>query len=259
MTKKPPLDSFVKSPLQKEDIKQKSEKKPDMWDMLRGENGKDGIHGRDGKNGQQGFRGFDGDDGKDGKDGKDGRDGIDGKPGSRGAKGDEGLPGKSGIDGISGSPDTGDEIVTKVNKAKLKINKSQIKGFDDIESYAKSANDKIQKYLLMGGSTLVKLQANGVPLGDFSTLNFTNGTVTNTGGTANYTGTGGGGSSGYQQPLTPTLNQAVFNWSTAPSVIVIDGKPTQKVQTDGTIMWTGTTTTTLVGASWPVYDIFATN
>lgn len=152
--------------------------------------------------------------------------------------------------------DTPDEVVEKVNKAKKKINKSQIKGFDDIESQARSANEKVQKYLLMGGSTLVKLQANGVPLGDFSTLNFTNGTVTNTGGTANYTGTGGGGGSGYQSPLSGGLT-GTNAWATAPNVIVIDGIPRQKTQTDGTVMWTGTTTTVLTGAPLPTFDIFS--
>lgn len=152
--------------------------------------------------------------------------------------------------------DTPDEVVAKVNKAKKKIKSSSIENFDTIESYARSANDKIQKYLLMGGSTLVKLQADGVPLGDFSTLNFINGTVTNTAGTANYTSTSGGGS-GYQAPLTGGLS-GTNKWTTAPNVIVIDGIPRQKIQTDGTIMWTGTTTTTLTtNTPVPTFDIFS--
>lgn len=154
-------------------------------------------------------------------------------------------------------PETADQVVRKINKADVKINKSQIKGFDIIESEAKSANSKIQKYLLMGGSTLVKLQSNGVPLGDFSTLNFVNGTITNTSGTANYTSTGGAGGSGYQATLSGSLGQAVFTWTTAPNVITIDGTSYQKVQKDGTVMWTGTTTTTLTGAPQPNFDIFS--
>lgn len=70
---------------------------------------------------------------------------------------------------------------------------------------------------------------------------------------------GGGGSNGYQQP-TGTVNGSnqVFTWSTAPNVIVVDqGRSMQKVSSDGTVNWTGTTTTTLAIA--PNYDVFATN
>lgn len=66
------------------------------------------------------------------------------------------------------------------------------------------------------------------------------------------------GSTGFQQPTSGTVNgvNAVFVWATAPSVIVVDqGRPMQKVSSDGTINWTGTTTTTLAVA--PNFDIFA--
>lgn len=66
-----------------------------------------------------------------------------------------------------------------------------------------------------------------------------------------------GGLTGYQQPLTGALNQATFTWKTAPNVIVVDGVPKQKVQTDGTVNWTGTTTTVL--SVWPTFDIFSTS
>lgn len=66
-----------------------------------------------------------------------------------------------------------------------------------------------------------------------------------------------GSSSGYQQPtgLVNGSNQ-VFTWTTAPNVIVVDqGRSMQKISSDGTVNWTGTTTTTLAIA--PNFDIFA--
>ncbi len=73
---------------------------------------------------------------------------------------------------------------------------------------------------------------------------------------------GGGSSSsssGYQQPTSGIVNgiNQIFVWATAPSVIVVDqGRPMQKVSSDGTVNWTGTTTTTLTIA--PNFDVFAT-
>lgn len=69
----------------------------------KGADGKDGANGRDGLNGLDGFNGRDGIDGKDGADGKDGLDGKDG------------IDGKNGKDGKDGSPDTREEIKTKLD------------------------------------------------------------------------------------------------------------------------------------------------
>lgn len=67
----------------------------------------------------------------------------------------------------------------------------------------------------------------------------------------------GSGGSGYQAPLTGGLT-GTNTWTTAPNVLVIDGVPRQKVQTDGTIMWIGTTTTILtVNCPKPTFDIFS--
>ena len=63
------------------------------------------------------------------------------------------------------------------------------------------------------------------------------------------------GGTGYQAPLSGGLT-GTNTWTTAPNVLIIDGVPRQKVQTDGTIMWTGTTTTVLTNAPLPVFDIF---
>lgn len=72
------------------------------------------------------------------------------------------------------------------------------------------------------------------------------------------TATGGSGS-GFQQKLSGNLGQNTFTWTTAPNSITIDGVSYQKVQTDGTVMWTGTTTTVLTGAPIPNFDIFSTS
>lgn len=70
-----------------------------------------------------------------------------------------------------------------------------------------------------------------------------------------YTPSGSGGS-GYQAPLSGGLT-GTNTWTTAPNVLVIDNVPYQKTQTDGTVMWTGTTTTVLTGAQLPTRDIYA--
>lgn len=72
-----------------------------------------------------------------------------------------------------------------------------------------------------------------------------------------YTPASGGGS-GYQQPTSGTVNgvNQVFVFATAPNVLSVDGgRNIQKVSSDGTINWTGTTTVTLSVA--PNFDVFA--
>lgn len=66
----------------------------------------------------------------------------------------------------------------------------------------------------------------------------------------------GGGGSGFQSP-TGTVNgsNTSFTWSTAPKAIVVDGVCLQQTQQDGTVNWTGTTTTVLAIA--PNFSIFA--
>ena len=67
------------------------------------------------------------------------------------------------------------------------------------------------------------------------------------------TSTGGSGS-GYQVPLTGGLT-GTNTWTTAPNVIVVDGVPKQQTSTDGTVNWTGTTTTVLTVI--PTFDIYS--
>lgn len=70
--------------------------------------------------------------------------------------------------------------------------------------------------------------------------------------------TPGSGNSGYQQPTSGSVNgtNTIFVFATAPSAISVDnGRIIQKVSSDGTVNWTGTTTITLTIA--PNNDIFA--
>jgi len=57
-------------------------------------------------------------DGKDGKDGVNGRNGLDGR---------DGIDGKDGLNGKDGSPDTGEQIVEKINSQETQIDASKIK------------------------------------------------------------------------------------------------------------------------------------
>lgn len=66
------------------------------------------------------------------------------------------------------------------------------------------------------------------------------------------------GGSGYQAVSSGVVDgsNAIFEWATAPNSIVVDqGRVMQKTSSDGTVNWTGTTTTTLTVA--PNFDIFA--
>lgn len=86
----------------------------------------------------------------------------------------DGLDG-IGINGKDGSPDTPDEVVTKVNGATVKINPEQIKGL-------KQAMQEIDRYgtnpmgYASGGANQTTMLANGTRISDYFTeLNFSTG------------------------------------------------------------------------------------
>jgi len=87
----------------------------ELLDGKQGEKGDKGDKGDTGEQGPQGATGASGRDGKDGVDGLDGQDGLDG------------LDGIDGRNGKDGSPDTGEQIVTKINDQKTQIDASKIK------------------------------------------------------------------------------------------------------------------------------------
>lgn len=105
-----------------------------------------------------------------------------------------------------------------------------------------------------GGSGSITVTDGSTTVNNVTTIDFTGATVSNGGGgTADVVISG----NGFQQPISGNLNQAVFVWATAPNSITIDGVTYQKTQKDGTVMWTGTTTTTLTNAPKPNFDIFS--
>lgn len=84
-------------------------------ELTPGEKGEQGIQGKQGIKGEKGDKGDKGDRGEKGEDGYNGIDGLDGKNG------------ENGKDGKDGSPDTGEQIVEKINKQKTQIDASKIK------------------------------------------------------------------------------------------------------------------------------------
>lgn len=71
-----------------------------------------------------------------------------------------------------------------------------------------------------------------------------------------FASSGGGGGGGYQSATgTVDGSNKIFDFSTEPNAIVVDGISMQKVQSDTTVNWTGTTTITLTVA--PNFDIYA--
>lgn len=170
------------------------------------------------------------------------------------------IPGQPGKDG---SPDTPKVIIEKINKSRgEKIKRSRVEGLDEVEGIARGAARQVQNVISLGGSRQTIIQSNGQTISTgATTLNFINGTLAvptgNDGSTINYTAPSSGGGSGFQAISSGSVNgsNTVFTWATAPNAIVVDnGRIMQKVSSDGTINWTGTTTTTLAIA--PTFDIF---
>lgn len=330
MADRPNLGDFVLSPVQMRNESRRKVKSQDIWDALRGEDGDDG---KDGvsitsariENGEL-VLSF--------SDESEKNVGI-----VRGEKGD--LPTKEKllalikpliptvedgytpsdeelitiilplipepIKGQDGSPDSPDEVVEKVNKAKKKIKQEAIEGLDkEFQKHRETVSKDFSKATraLSGGNTNIRIKQNGTAKGQVETLNFTNLTVTPVGDgrEANVTANGTGSSplttkgdvytystaddrlgvgadgmvltadsaqatglkwatpaSGSFAVLVPTgsvngVNKA-FVFASAPSVIVLDnGTTMNKVNSDTTVNWTGTTNVSLTVA--PNFNIF---
>lgn len=187
-----------------------------------------------------------------------------------GPKGERGFDGRDGKDG---SPDSPEQIANKLNTLEGVLNSSVIKDFPNIEDILKEVVKELKdpkgKYKLEGKDILNNNPAKG-PLdmrwhgGGLSNIT----DLIQAGLNVSITGSGtssdpyiisstGGGSSGFQQPTSGVVNGVndTFTWAIAPNSIVIDGVPRQKVQSDGTVNWTGTTTTVLTVV--PAFDLFA--
>jgi hypothetical protein len=200
----------------------------------KGDQGEQGIQGIPGTDGKDGIQGIPGDRGERGPTGRAGQNGTDGKDGVNG------INGKDGVNGISPDIQTVvDSVLSIITSGKLKV--EHINGLTDSLS-------KLKEFLKIGG------YRGG---GDTITAG-SNVTITTVNGIKQISASASGGS-GFQQSTSGVVNGSnqIFIWATAPNVIVVDqGRPMQKVSSDGTVNWTGTTTTTLSIA--PTFDIFAT-
>lgn len=197
--------------------------------------------------------------------GKDGRDGLDGKDGV----GKDGRDGRDGKDGHDALDETPDQIIEKINTSNLLIKKERIEGLVDIiQNVVASAvpittnffNGLRAKNLTINGATAVQRGDTvfvTVTAGTGtvqSVVAGTNVTVDNTDPANPIVSATGGGSFPVMVP-TGSLNQGVFTFTSAPSIIVLDnGNTMNKVSKDGSVNWTGTTTVTLT--QFPSFNIF---
>ena len=85
-----------------------------------------------------------------GDQGEKGERGMQGEKGEKGERGDMGI-GKPGKDGKDGSPDTGEEIIQKINhdKSDRLIRKGKVEGMDEVEKIARTADANVRTW---GGS-----------------------------------------------------------------------------------------------------------
>lgn len=132
----------------------------------------------------------------------------------------DGEPGKDG------SPDTGEEIIKKINKADSLISKDAVQGFKELE---KAVEEKTGNTVRVGwGAHPLTVQSAGVAI-DKNTrfINFVGAGITSVARTANGVVTvtiGGGGGSSVETP-TGTVNgsNTTFTVSNEPKYIVVDG------------------------------------
>lgn len=141
---------------------------------------------------------------------------------------------------------TVESLVEEIKKKKL-LTKEHVAGLtEEIASYR---NQLAGKHY--GRDTWARGGGDTVAAGSNITITTVNGVKT--------ISSSGSGGSGYQAPTSGAIDGSnqIFVWATAPNVIVVDGgRSMQKVSSDGSVNWTGTTTTTLTVA--PNFDVFAT-
>ncbi len=103
----------------------------DSKPLLQGEKGEKGDNGKDGINGIDGENGLDGKDGIDGIDGQNGRDGIDGENGT------------NGLPGLNGSPDSAEDIISKINTLEKAIDFKVLFNVPTIDETIKQLKGKL--------------------------------------------------------------------------------------------------------------------
>ncbi len=166
----------------------------------------------------------------------------------------------------------GDQIRDSIREIAENVNLTLAEKDAKAEEIIKKLTDEIKKVekefifklsQVGGGSMNRQIRVNGVDyLTKYTDINLI-GSITavsnNTTKRVDITFAGSSGG-GYQQPTSGSVNgsNATFVWATAPSVIVVDGVPRQKVQSDGTINWTvsGSGPYTTILSIAPNFDIF---
>lgn len=165
-------------------------------------------------------------DGKPGEMGPEGKIGEQGPEGKMGRQGIQGLPGtagkegRRGLQGLPGVAPTAKEVALELKK--IPFNYEDIKNAPDLTDLPK---------------LIAFLKAGGFRGGGSSTT---------------------GATSGFQRPISGIVDgvNQTFGFATAPNVLVADeGRQMQKVSTDGTVNWTGTTTVILSVS--PNFDLFS--
>lgn len=145
------------------------------------------------------------------------------------------------------NPVTPDQAVDKVNASLRLIKKERVEGLIDLMSNV--AHRALEAALPATTSFFNGLRAKN--------LTIVGATAVQKGDTVEVTvASSGGGSFALMQP-TGTVNgvNTSFTFASAPSVIVVDqGRIMQKVSSDGTVNWAGTTAVVLSVA--PMFDIF---
>lgn len=153
------------------------------------------------------------------------------------------------VKGESGSPDTGTEIIEKINSEKKGIiKKERVEGWTDLESNLLTNNKKFQKMLSFGGANAINIKNNGVVVGQVQTINIIGATITSVGngGEINVAFS----SSGLAViAVSGTINDSnkTFTSATQPTLLNINGSFYQ--MTGGNITWSYTTGTITLSAA----------
>lgn len=250
----------------------------------KGENGKDGEMGSAGPAGKDGLAGMDGREGSQGPMGPAGRDGKTGPQGPAGMDGNDGSPDtaeqiikkinttEQQIDpkAIRGFNDL--ERIARANSNAVPVTTTHFYQNGSFVGRAKNIN------IIPGSNVTVGMTQTGdqenitinstssggavsvtdgvTTVANITQVDFVSGaTVSNGGGGVAQVSISGGGSSGFQRPLSGSLNQGTFTWATAPNSITVDNLTLQKTSTNGQVNWTGTTTTALT--VFPTQDVFS--
>lgn len=176
-------------------------------------------------------------------------DGIDGNEGPQGRMGPAGKDGRDGKNGKDAPVINEDGLVMKL------LNRIPQQEIPTLEELVKEIKKK--KLLEMRDIKNMPLNMNDMRWhGGGLTAVVHDSTLTGQGTTASPLSVVPTTLTGYQQ-ATGTVDgvNLAFSFTTAPNVVVVDGRTMQKVQSDGTVNWTGTTAITLVIA--PNFDIYA--